>query len=663
MRPEPCRPLGRHPLYLVSSILLVAGALAGCGTDLPRQSIAGPSADGTTTNANTVVLTPTSATIAVGQIFQLTATAYSSTGTVLTSTASSFVWSSSNTSVATIGEGGKVTGRGAGTATISATYNGMTGHATITVSGSTSTGTPASVTITPSAVTTAAGTKVQLTATVKDASGNTLSGQPVTWSTSAPTVATVDATGLVSALVAGSATITATDGTVHGQASVTVTTSTAPQGNVVVTTTTRFQTINGWEAVAQAGQGDPKYPLYRSQLLSQAASDLGINRFRVGVRAGAENPTDYWTELKQGKITQSQWQCLQYTVVNDDSDPSHINAAGFHFSELDSTMEQLVLPYRSQLASIGRRLWINLEYVAFGNGCTASPLNPQRSPQEYAEFALAAFTHLQQKYGIVPDSWEMILEPDNGTFFTGNATLIGQALAATAPRLAAAGFHPQFIAPSTEIASNAPPYYDAAQTAAGSAGTIAELSYHRYGTAPSATTLSAIAQRAQSHGIRSSMLEHIGGNYNELLADLTLGRVSAWEQFALAFQGTDDGSKYYVLNTSTSTPTITMGDRTRYLRQFFHYILAGAVRVAASTSLGGLTPVAFLNSSGKGVVVVAAGAATSFTISGLAAGTYGVTYTTAGATGASAGAAQTIAAGQLVKASIPAAGVVTIFQQ
>ncbi len=657
MRAASHRAAGRRRPDIVLAVLLAAGLVGGCSSELARESIAGPRADGTT--ADSIAVTPKTATVAVGQIIQMTATYYSGT-TVVTATATDFTWSSSNPTVAQVGELGRVQGLVAGTAIITAARNGITGTATITV-GSCTAGTPASVTITPAAVSTTVGSKVQLSATVKDGCGNTLTGQKLTWSSSAPAVATVDSTGLLTALAAGTATITAADGTVKGQASVTVGSTTTAQGNVVVTPGTRFQTMNGWEAVAQAGQGIAQYPLYRGQLLS-LASDLGINRLRVEVHAGAENPNDNWTLLKQGKITQSQWQCLQYTVVNDDSDAFHINWAGFHFSELDSTMEQLVLPYRAQLASMGVKLWINVEYVAFGNGCSDTP-TPHRNPQEYAEFALAALLHLQQKYGIVPDSWEMILEPDNGTFFTGNPSLIGKALAATAPTLAAAGFHPQFIAPSTEIASNAPIYFDSTRIAAGSAGTVAELSYHRYGTPPSAATLSAIAQRAVTYGIRSSMDEHIGGNYGELLNDLKLARVSAWQQFALAFPGADDGTKYFVINTASATPTITMGDRTRYLRQFFHYVPAGAVRVAASSNLGAVSPVAFLNPNGKATVVAGASSGVSFSVSGLPAGTYGVTYTTAGATGAAAGADQTIAAGQLVQASIPAAGVVTIFQK
>ena len=69
----------------------------------------------------------------------------------------------------------------------------------------------ASVTVAPVTVGLAAiGRTRQLTATVRDASNNVLGGVPVTWSSSSPAVATVDGTGLVTAVATGSATVTAT---------------------------------------------------------------------------------------------------------------------------------------------------------------------------------------------------------------------------------------------------------------------------------------------------------------------------------------------------------------------------------------------------------------------------------------------------------------------
>jgi len=83
--------------------------------------------------------------------------------------------------------------------------------------------------------------------------------------------------------------------------------------------------------------------------------------------------------------------------------------------------------------------------------------------------------------------------------------------------------------------------------------------------------------------------------------------------------------------------------------------------VDATTTQGGLTPVAFQNANGKAVLVVRATAAATIKAQGLPAGTYGVRYTTASATDAPACGDQTISAGQLVTATIPAAGLITIF--
>src|SRR5204863_2192868 len=81
----------------------------------------------------------------------------------------------------------------------------------------------ASVTVTPAPASVPTGQTVQLTATLKDANGNTLTGRTVTWASSNPAVATVTGSGLVSGVTAGAATITATSETVSGTSAITVT--------------------------------------------------------------------------------------------------------------------------------------------------------------------------------------------------------------------------------------------------------------------------------------------------------------------------------------------------------------------------------------------------------------------------------------------------------
>jgi len=83
---------------------------------------------------------------------------------------------------------------------------------------------PASITITPSSVTLAAiGQTVQLTAAARDQSGQIMTGVAITWASSDGSVATVDSTGLVTAVWNGSVEITASSVSgVAGSADVTV---------------------------------------------------------------------------------------------------------------------------------------------------------------------------------------------------------------------------------------------------------------------------------------------------------------------------------------------------------------------------------------------------------------------------------------------------------
>jgi uncharacterized protein YjdB len=67
-----------------------------------------------------------------------------------------------------------------------------------------------SVTVTPESATIAVDETVQLSAVTLDSGGDTLTGRAVSWTSSPTSVATVDASGLVTGVASGSATITAT---------------------------------------------------------------------------------------------------------------------------------------------------------------------------------------------------------------------------------------------------------------------------------------------------------------------------------------------------------------------------------------------------------------------------------------------------------------------
>lgn len=163
----------------------------------------------------TVVVTPSEATLDIGGgalTAQLTATTYDVNGNVLTGR--SIVWVSSNPAKATVSATGLVTAVAVGSATISAISEGQVGTCAVTVLN-----TPpavASVTVNPATWARVTGQTIQLTTTLRDASSHILTGRTVTWATSNAGVATVSASGLVTAVAPGSVTITATSETIPG---------------------------------------------------------------------------------------------------------------------------------------------------------------------------------------------------------------------------------------------------------------------------------------------------------------------------------------------------------------------------------------------------------------------------------------------------------------
>jgi uncharacterized protein YjdB len=212
----------------VNTTGVVTGVATGTATI--TASSGGRSGTATVTvtpvGVGSVTIQPPSATLIVGQTTTLVATVRDGQGNVVSG--ASVVWSTNNGAVATVTNAGIVRGVSAGSATITATSGGRSGTAQITVN-------PVpvgSVTVDPSSATLNPTQTRQLTATVRDEAGNVLTGRAVTWTTSNALIATVSNTGLVTALLPGSATITASAGGVGGTASITV--NPFPVGSVSV---------------------------------------------------------------------------------------------------------------------------------------------------------------------------------------------------------------------------------------------------------------------------------------------------------------------------------------------------------------------------------------------------------------------------------------------
>jgi hypothetical protein len=204
----------------------VAGAAAG-DYEVVATQVGGALADTAAVTVELVpvaevVVTPVSATLEPGERVRLTAQARDSAGNDLSGRTPA--WSSDAPLVATVNANGRVTAVDIGSATITATIEGISGTATVTVE----LAPVASVTVSPSSVSIQEGNYVQLTATLRDTAGNELTGRTVVWSSDQETVATVDATGLVYGEAQGSAVVTASSEGQSGSATVTVTAAPPP---------------------------------------------------------------------------------------------------------------------------------------------------------------------------------------------------------------------------------------------------------------------------------------------------------------------------------------------------------------------------------------------------------------------------------------------------
>src|SRR5207245_1111893 len=140
-------------------------------------------------------------------------------------------WASGAPAARAVGARGLATRLAKGQATITATAEGQQATAAVTVM----LAPVSSVTVTPNPATVQIGQTLQLTATLKDANQNVLTGRVVTWASGNTGVATVSSTGLVTGVAQGQATITAASEGQQGTAAVTV--IPVPVASVTVTPT------------------------------------------------------------------------------------------------------------------------------------------------------------------------------------------------------------------------------------------------------------------------------------------------------------------------------------------------------------------------------------------------------------------------------------------
>jgi uncharacterized protein YjdB len=239
-----------------------------------------------------VTVTPSTASIPVGASLSLVATPKDASGNALSDRAVS--WKSQNTTIATVSSAGVVKAVATGTATITATSEGKSGTSLVTV---TAPVVPvASVTLSPTSLTLDPGATRAISAFIKDAAGNLLSGRELSWASSNTAVATVGSDGVVKAVAAGTATITAMSEGKSGTLVMTVNAPVAPPptGSSVaelprVRVETRYVAPTGKTIFVPAG-GDLQKALndaQRGDVITLAAGATYTGSFTLPQKAGS----------------------------------------------------------------------------------------------------------------------------------------------------------------------------------------------------------------------------------------------------------------------------------------------------------------------------------------------------------------------------------------
>ena len=175
------------PLSKLAIVSLLA-ALVACSSDSPIENL-NPVA--------TVTVLPESVEIVEGQVTLLTAELQDAEGEILDNRV--VAWTSSDRDVVAAGSSGLIRGIGPGSATITATSEGVSDQSAATVSA-----VPvAFVILTPDSLSIVVGDTATLAVTLLTADGDELYGRDVVWASLDTLIAVVDSVGHVEGLAAG----------------------------------------------------------------------------------------------------------------------------------------------------------------------------------------------------------------------------------------------------------------------------------------------------------------------------------------------------------------------------------------------------------------------------------------------------------------------------
>ncbi len=270
----------RHGLGILG---LLSSAVGACNEPVGSVGGGGPAV------VASVKVSPAADTlVAIGETLRLTATALDAEG--MSISGKTFFWTTSDGAIVAVDSTGLATAVADGSATITATADGVMGPAVLHVMQVVVT-----VHVLPLADTlVAVGDTVQLVATAQDANGQGVAGATFSWASSDVAVALVSASGLVTAVGEGFATITVKVDSINETASILVSQATDPTGSLTVITATSGEQIdsNGY-LVAVDDTSEQRVTANDTVTYSQlAVSDhtVELRDIAENCALGSENP-------------------------------------------------------------------------------------------------------------------------------------------------------------------------------------------------------------------------------------------------------------------------------------------------------------------------------------------------------------------------------------
>ena len=284
--------------------VIAATALACGGTAEPTKP---PPVVTVTLVVTTVGVVLPQTQLETGVSVTVTADIRDQNGSVVTG--KTVAWASSTPAVATIDASGTLKAVSVGTSTITATVDGKSGSAIVTVIGPV----VASVVLTAPTGSIVPGQTITLVATLKDRTGAVLSGRTITWKSSDTRIATVDAAGAFTALAGGTTTITAISEGIVGQLAVVVSppagTSPPTVGSITpaVLTPGATATISGTNFVAGATNNIVNIAGTAAAVISATTTQLTVTVPTSGLPCASTQPVnvDVSTIAGTGTIKQA----------------------------------------------------------------------------------------------------------------------------------------------------------------------------------------------------------------------------------------------------------------------------------------------------------------------------------------------------------------------